>query len=190
MTVDFDGTNLQEEYLSKWVKLFGEEGHVGTPDKVAVDLRFVYRDASHNKHDSSSPVKYDEVKIEILSSKEDPTVYCDELTNLTIETGTEVTGVTFDYAITSGESVEFDFGAVIDEAKYDKLKEICRDTLWYTLDFQNSEGKWNTQFSTKWEATDMENREIMATIKEGKIEVGITQDQFMNDVQTMRQAMD
>jgi hypothetical protein len=36
----------------------------------------------------------------------------------------------------------------------------------------------------------MENREIMATIKEGKIEVGITQDQFMNDVQTMRQAMD
>ena len=176
--------------MSSWVKQFGEEGHVGTPDKVTVELRFVYRDASHNKWDSTSPVKYDEVKIDILSSKEDPTVYCDDLTALTIEAGTEVTGVTFDYPITTGEPVEFDFGAVIDEAKYDKLKEICRETLFYTLDFQKPDGKWTTQFSTKWDATDMESREIMATLKEDKIEVAITQDQFMNDIQTMRGSMD
>jgi hypothetical protein len=127
MLVNFNGSNLQENYLSEWVNIFGSANAVGTPDKLEVEARFVHRDASHNKWDTTSPVKYDTVKLEIKSSLEDPAVYCDDLAALTIKSGTEVSGETYSFDIaTATGAAEFDFGAVVDTAQYNKLKEICQ----------------------------------------------------------------
>jgi hypothetical protein len=192
MLVKLEGTNLQEKYLSEWVDTFRDPTTVGTPDKLEALLRFAHRDASHNRWDAATQTKYDEFTLEILSSKEDPTVYCDELSALTLET--DPSGATFDYTIAAGDvaQAEFDFNVVLDEAKYAALKPICRDVLYYTLDFQKGDGKWTTQYSTKWDDTERESRVIMAELDRdlGKIKAAFSQHQFMNTIQKDAQSMD
>jgi hypothetical protein len=187
MLVKFEGANLQEKYLSEWVDMFREATTVGTPDKIEVQLRFAHRDASHNRWDPTTQTKYDEFRIEILSSKEDPTVYCDELAALTLESGTDASGASFDYAIASGDVAQatFPFRVTIDEAKYAALKPICRDVLYYTLDFQKGDTKWTTQYSTKWDDAEKASRVMKAKLDmaDGEIVVAMSQDQFMNDIQ-------
>jgi hypothetical protein len=155
---------------------------VTAPDQVDVEFRFVHRDASQDRNDPNSSVVTDIVVVEIKSSLEDAAVYCDtDLQTLAIESGTELTGQTYQYPIAAGEvatRVEFDYSQVIDPATLDRVMSICRDTIFYTVDIQNAAGTWDTVFSTKEDYSD----EDLAYLDGTKISVGINQDEFMNDI--------
>jgi hypothetical protein len=186
MTAELSGD--QVTYLSEWANMFGNG--IKAPDQVSVEFRFVHRDASQDRNDPNSSVAHDIVVVDIVSSLEDASVYCDtDLATLAIESGTALTGQTFQYAIAAGETatrVEFDYNQVIDPDTLDRVMSICRDTIYYTVDIQNAAGTWETVYSTKNDFS----AEDLAYLDGTKISVGINQDEFMNDIQPLRESLD